>query len=528
MQRKELNGFQIKIIILVVLTIIVAVAIPLTIKIINNINASYNQDNNPPADDDGSNNDTPATPSLTVPESIIIDKLTTTEKFEYTVYDLGSYQVLISIENPLIASINSENCIIPNSVGSTNIITTINCEPAITKTTSLTIIDAVTEISHNVTNSDGSTCNTLFVGKTYNLIITENALVSNSPTIGYLDEYVTNFTLVSKQENVLTYSFKIIKQGDFSFYYNGKYCKEYINLKSYNMPTDINVNFSNVTLVDNTITLYLYKSSQENLANNDGYFKECEFSIIIPETTYDNVTFECFGNSIYITNNKKITAHAVGQSSITFYSSVSNISKTYYINVEEVPLLGIKLNNTQYQIGDTVNLAYSPDIAYAFEYSLLPSYALGDITVVTSLNLTFDNYTLTLTNNSSATAKIKFNNQVILTCNISPMPSYEIKLNVIQSSCTATLLENTLNITLGTQNFLILECLIFNTTTNESVTNKTIAVTINNTNIINSTSAPAEVKNGKISLNALSVGSTTITFECAELNVRYSLTVVVE
>ena len=80
MQKKELTDFKVRIIVMVVLTILVAIAIPLTVKIVNYINTT-NQNGNyqPPNNSDDNNDDKPSEslPILSVPESISIDKFTT-------------------------------------------------------------------------------------------------------------------------------------------------------------------------------------------------------------------------------------------------------------------------------------------------------------------------------------------------------------------------------------------------------------------------------------------------------------------
>lgn len=518
-KKKELTDHKVKLIVMAILTIIVAIAVPLAIKIISNISFQ----NQTPIDPPTNPPEETLVPVLSVPENITIDKFTTNHKFEYTVTDLGDYEVSITIQNTNIATLNLDNYIIPAYVGTTNIITEINCEPKITKTTTLYITDAVTDINYEIKDENNQIPNKFFVGNTYTLEICENANMSNPPNLGYLNEYISEFEFVNKNDNVSTYTFKIIKAGEFSFYYNEKYCQKYIELTSYIFPTDINVTFSNITFKNNITNLYLFNNEYLDEANKDGYYHETEFYINLPTNVYDDIDFKVNGSSIII-NDNKITAVNEGKSSITFTSSVSGLTKTFEFNVSIVQPTSIRLNSTTYNINDIINLDLALNIPFEFISSISPNYALGELKIETSNNIAYANNQLTLTSTETGLVKIKFNDNVLLTCNINLINNYKVDISLYLNSNNITLENDTLKFILDDSNIILLNCRVMNTLTN---IDSDIALTIEiiDTNIITGTTSNnfIEIKNGLITLSALKTGNTKIVFSNTQYDIYYEL-----
>lgn len=525
-KKKELSDFKIKLIIMAVLTIAIVIAVPFIVKIVNNIIAQ-NQLPDEPTPPDEPPVEPPKMPTLTVPTSITIDKLTTNHKFEYTVTDLGDYQVTITIQDTSFATLDTNNYIIPSAVGNTNIVTEINCEPKITKTTSLTITDAVTDITYSIKDSDNKVPNNLFVGKTYTLSITENGNLNEPPNLGYLDEYISNFTFINKTYNISTYTFKIIKAGNFNFYYNGKYCQKYINLTSYIFPTDINVSFSNIIFEDNCANLFLFNKTYTQEANLDGYFTETELEITIPDYVYDDISFEIIGNSIAL-NDNKISAVQVGKSSITFTSSVSGIIKTFEFNVVMIEPNSISLNSSLYNICDITELDLKVNTPTDFIVDFAPIYAYGELTIETSNNVTILDNKITLTSANAGYVIIIFNDITILTCNINFISDYKVDLSIGSHLCDINLTDDTLTVTLCENNYFALNCKVTNTTINQDA-DIDLYVEILDTTIVCGTISNeyVEIKNDTLTLVGLATGNTKIIFRNDKFNIYYELNIVI-
>ena len=529
MQKKELTDFKVRIIVMVVLTILVAIAIPLTVKIVNYINTT-NQNGNyqPPNNSDDNNDDKPSEslPILSVPESISIDKFTTNQKFEYNVTNLGNYQVTITIENLLVAELDSNNYIIPYKVGSTNIISTINCEPQISKTTTLTIADAVTDFSYCFYDSQQNVANNLFVGRSYTLKITENAIVDSLPNIEYENDYINNFELVSKQDNVYTYSFTTLKTGEIRFCYNSKYCQKEITLTSYNLISEIEVAFSNNVLINDSINLYLFKEQFAEQANADGYFSLCEYAVIIEPDYYNDISISVTGTSIVV-NDNTISAIDSGISQITFASKSANISKTFIVNVKNILPTHICINNEIYDIDNEVDLTCEANTEHDFCVTFLPVYTNFTPTIQTSSNVIISNNKLTITSFDDGKVYINCQDELLFTCNIIVPHEYYISVSLNSSTCESSLDNNLLIIKLSEQNFVVLECAIYDKTTNKILENSNLKITIDDTTIINGTNNIIELKNNLLTLAALQSGSTQIMFDNEELKITYSLTIII-
>jgi len=135
-------------------------------------------------------------PTLVVEQEIVIDKFCNNRKIAYTKENLGDYVLTISIENTNLASL--ENDIIkPKAVGTTKIIYEINCEPKISKTTTLVITDVVTDVDLQIKNLDDSAVENFYCNQTYKLIITQNVNVLTSFEIDFDESLVGEFEEVS-------------------------------------------------------------------------------------------------------------------------------------------------------------------------------------------------------------------------------------------------------------------------------------------------------------------------------------------
>ncbi|MBE7074998.1 MAG: hypothetical protein E7376_03370 [Clostridiales bacterium] len=465
------------------------------------------------------------TPTLTVPNSITIDKLETF-KFEYTVENLGNFIVSLKVENSNIASINKDGYIIPNSVGTTNLITEINCSPKITKTTTLIILDAVTDISYNIKNIDNTLADILYVNNNYILEIDENASVNNCPTIIYDDEFVSNVNKLDSTSNTLKYQFTILNPGEFVFKYTSKYVSKTINLCAYVYPNTFEVEFLNISFNNNVGNLYLFDSNYTNEANLDGFFNNCSFSLTTIENSNENITIAIDGDCVNV-NNNTITAIKEGSALITFTSQISKISKSFQINVIECTPNKIRYNNNEYNFGTTINVNYEINTEYDFIIEYLPIYSLSNFILETSGSaIIVDNNSVKITGNSGC-VYLKINNEIVFTLNISKLPSYKISVTLNQSESETTFQDNIFTIVYVTDCYFSLLCEIYNTDTNTKHSEQNLIAQIDNTNIVCASSGSLEVKNGILSLKANSTGTTTLILSNEELNINLTITIIV-
>ena len=225
-----------------------------------------------------------------------------------------------------------------------------------------------------------------------------------------------------------------------------------------------------------------------------------------------------------IINDNKITAVNEGKSSITFTSSVSGLTKTFEFNVSIVQPTSIRLNSTTYNINDIINLDLALNIPFEFISSISPNYALGELKIETSNNIAYANNQLTLTSTETGLVKIKFNDNVLLTCNINLINNYKVDISLYLNSNNITLENDTLKFILDDSNIILLNCRVMNTLTNID-SDISLTIEIMDTNIITGTTSNnfIEIKNGLITLSALKTGNTKIVFSNTQYDIYYEL-----
>lgn len=523
---KDGNKKKLYIILSIALIVLLAVGTFFTIKIIGNINAQVPSDNTINNDDDGDDDTSDGyfeikSPTLETESDILIDKMST-HKFNYSVTNLGEYSLKIRIEDENLASIDSDLNIIPNKVGSTRIVTSINCAPKIIKYTTLTIVDVVTDVSFSILSQDDTPISTTYVYNTYYLKITKNAKVEEDFKIGYDDTYIENLSLISKTENYLKYSFKVVNYGEFNFKYISRYCDKISqNIKSYIYPNNFEVNF-NIPLSNNSINLYLFNSRYTNEANNDGFYNVALFDISTISNSNDNIQVT-INNDCVILNNNQILANKEGVSTIIFTSTISNISKTYTINVFKVLPSSIMLNGEEKDMYNNSIINLELNTEKDFNISITPAYYYGNYTIVKDDGIIIKNNKIILTESSDKKVLIQYNNSTILNITIKYSPSFKISKNIYYCSTDYTFNSNKLTVSFEyeLEIFIYVEILDQNNTPNKD---QTLLFTISNTDVAISTNSTSMSFNNLIKITALSLGTTTITIYNNDLNISTTIT----
>ncbi|MBE7082700.1 MAG: hypothetical protein E7378_03400 [Clostridiales bacterium] len=366
-------------------------------------------------------------PTLVVEQEIVIDKFCNNRKIAYTKENLGDYVLTISIENTNLASL--ENDIIkPKAVGTTKIIYEINCEPKISKTTTLVITDVVTDVDLQIKNLDDSAVENFYCNQTYKLIITQNVNVLTSFEIDFDESLVGEFEEVSTNCPIYVYTFKIKQHGQIKFEFVSEYCEKEVSIFAYVYPSNFDVDFDYVSPNNNNeINLYLFNTNFTEQANLDGYQNYTNYCINTMPNSNDEVEFELTGDCVSIANNK-ISAISEGVANLTFTSKISGESKTFKIIVGKIKPTSILINDEPFEINASLNKTIVANTPYEFKVEVLPAYAYGDMAFETQ-NVTLENDILTL-NESTGLVQVVFNNQTILTINYSLEIVDEYKIDI--------------------------------------------------------------------------------------------------
>lgn len=461
-------------------------------------------------------------PTLTVPESVSIDKFETAF-FTYTIENIGDYVISVEIEDTTIASI-SNLTITPKNVGTTRIITSINTEPKIEKYTTLEIKDVVTDISYEICNLDNSSATNFYVGNEYLLIVTENAKVNNTPTIKYDDTYIENISLLQKQENILTYKFKIKSVGEFNFEYISKYCsKSTGNIVAYVYPDNFDVEISGIAPINGVINLYLFNNEYKDIANSDNYFNSFSYNITTIPNSNDNVNVYASDNSITVENGV-VTANNSGTCTLTFESSVSKVKKEYIINVQEIALKSINFNDEECSLNSNKSLTYEKNIAQNFKISIEPIYAYGSLAIIKNDNVSISNDKISINSEDIQNIAVNFNNSQIFSIQYSLKPKHQISASVAYCSTNYAFNNNNLSIEYekDAEVYLLIKLLDEN---GALITSQPLYFEILNENIAKSTNNSNKVTNNYAKLFILSTGTTTIKLYNQDQSITLSIIV---
>ena len=461
-------------------------------------------------------------PILNVPNLISLDKLET-YKFTYSTKYADDYDINVTVEDENIIQLDKNYNIIPNSVGITYIKVEINCNPKISKTTIVSVDDAVTDITYKFLDSDNLATNNFYVGETYYLEITENVNINLLPNIVFKSTHVSNFSFVSKHQNILLYQFKIIKNGNFSFEYSPKHSEytKYINICSYVYPYNFDVLFSNVNLQNNEINLYLFNNEYKSEANNAGFFNSFSFETKIIEGSNDVINYSISNDCVSL-NNNSVTANKEGSSVLYFESLISNVKKEYVINVIKINPSFIIFNNNNYSIGETITFDLDTNIESNFNLELFPIYSFNQINITTSNGINISNNKIIRTNSSEQTIEIYNSNTLLLKIIIPEIKTYSIKICLNNSS--TEIKDNSIKFN---SDFLMLYCEIIDNKTNTSINNQ-LFISINDETILQTSTGSNKVTNGYITFEILKSGKTEITIFNKTLNVSKRLIIEID
>ena len=395
-----------------------------------------NNDENNSNNNSNNNNNTNTPPTLQVPQSIAVDLLNLNYIFEYHVQNAEGLSISVDVIDPQIATINQNLKIVPHKIGSTKIITTLNSTPKIIKETSLSILDCVKDVSFEVVDQSENVVKTFLTTQTYVLKINQNMVDNFTPTITHSNNVLITTNLTSCSSGYFL-KFKLTNAGNFEFNYAGKYIqKTYSNTASL-MPTNFDISFSNISPINNVITLYLFNENYTNLANLNNIFKTTAFEILYQENAYDNVVILPITSNIINISQNTITALSVGEQVITFKSQISNISKSYTIKVLRYNLISsLNINSQIKNVGSAEEITLNKNEEFNFEFFALPEFTLNTISInfnneLIEYNsdklkpLTYTQATVTLVDENSLT---------LYTLTINVIPDIYYTLDVVDST----------------------------------------------------------------------------------------------
>lgn len=458
-------------------------------------------------------------PILTTPESISLF-VKETKTFEYSVTNLEDYTLTITISDQSVATINQDNKIVPNKVGTCKIITTINTTPNITKETTLTILDCVYEVDFVITDTNQNFLERLYTNTEYLLNINQNTLPSENPEISHTN--LSEFTLLNISNNSYIFKFKIASPGTFSIRYVGPFIEKIESHVAYELPTNYLVNFSN-SFDNQSINLYLYNTQFKSEANADNIYNCTSFDII-KESEFDDVKIENYDKNIISINENKITALSEGSCTITFTSNLSKVQKTYTIFVSKVTPSSITINDQNKSLYFSESIELNVNESYPFTVILNPIYAAHNLSFdYNSEFINFSNNQMTLVSNTTATISVLYNSNIIYSLTIMPASQISLEINLTNTTTTANFSDNTLTATLKENCFVQLTCLAYiNNVLNSS---QEFEIEIYNNKIIKH--SDFEIYNGIINLEILAVGETRIDIINTKLNKTITIFVVI-
>lgn len=503
---------------IVLLVVVAIVGMVATGHILSEVNSTHNGTVEEGTIPEKPKKDEVVIPTLNVPANVSVDK-NQTANFEVVTTNLGEYVVMVSVKNTQIASVviqGEKYVIYPKTCGTTEIFTEINTTPVLKKSTTLEVLDVVSDIDYSIKTTGGNSPEFFYVGNEYLLQISENANVANLPQITKSDN-ISNFEYVSKVGNILTYKFKIVASGQFSFKYSSKYFSKNITENAYVYPDNFTVNFSNSNS-GNMLNLYIFNNDFLSQANDDNIFSSTTFNISTLPNSNDSVSYSITGDCVDVFNST-IIAKTSGTATITFKSDISLITKQYTITVEKVHPTSVCLNNQSYTVGEHISLSLKPNTQSPFSFAITPAYHYGNISIATS-NVTIENSTITLLSNTEGCITITLDNSQILLVTITPQIDYTIKISPYNSDLSIS--NNILTCPLATQ-YLILQCEIYYGNTQH--TTQDLTFTISAPTILQNTDLSNKVKNNLITLELLKLGTTTITFTSPTLPISLTLTI---
>lgn len=510
----------------IIITLAIALVLIVTAGTIFVINVFRTSGANPDADNTPPQNNTeePAIiiPTLSVPSTLSVDA-NQSIVFTYTIQDLGDYLVRVYIADENIATIDTDGVIFGKVAGTTIIYTEINCSPIIKKQTVLTVNAVVTDISYRYLNLDYTEASILYVNNSYYLEITENQYVTNTPTIEFDENYVDNFSLYSKNDKVLLFKFTVINYGNISFKYISKYVtKNTSDICAYVYPSNFEVNLS-VPCDNNVVNLYLFDNSFIAQANADGFYNSASLSILTTQNSNESIDIVCSDSNIAKLEDNTLTAISCGSCTLTFTSLISLVSKEYLINVYNVPVTSIVLNGTEFDLNDSHAMSLALNQPSSFNIGVLPSYALCNIGYEHSADIEIVNNLITLKSLTTQTVYVKLDNVVVLTITIDAPLNYTISSSVYKCNSDYTFNNAVLNITWKDNGYIVLMFEVIDLNTNNINAGEELFVDISNKSIVNTSDETNQIKNNFVTLELLSVGSTTLTIYSNNLDISINI-----
>lgn len=398
---------------------------------------------------------TPPAPTITAPENITVKLLDNSKSFEYSVTNIGEYSDSVIIENASVATLEN-NVIKPKAVGTTKIIVSVNCTPAVTKETTLTVIDCISEVNLSITNVNGVTPERYYTNTKYILKLQQNIIEDNKPFINVnnnnnlpklIANNIENINYLKTENNCYYYEFNIISYGNFSFEYKGEYVSANIQNSALNYPTNFSLNFENNLLNNSNINLYLFNEDYLSDANQNNVYNKANFTIQKFENSYDEITASSSNNNIVTITDNQIIAKTEGSAQVTFKSLISNYEIKVNVTVCNINLERLIINGVSKNLNETLNVTLNLNEEYNLNFTPSPIYSICNLSVSYNENeVDFSNGKIKLLNNvTSSIIYIKNEETTIYTINFSLASNLTLTATLLYPTSTQ-IINNTLTI----------------------------------------------------------------------------------
>ena len=358
------------------------------------------------------------TPRIIAEQEITLELLETA-KLDYEIQNIQNYDIIKTISNQNILTIDNQDIIHPQQIGSTIITISINCSPMVEKQIVVNIIDCVKNVEFLITDMADVPASNYYANTDYKLHIIQNMAPTSEPEIICS---MQDFALISKNDNIMIFRFNQNTAGQFGFTYNGKYINKSQSYTALARPENISVSFTNIQPIDNKIYLYLIDNSFITQANTDGFYSATTFSIN-KLNEQDTIACSVAGSSISLSQNT-ISAKSSGVSVLTFSQKITSqitISKQIQVYVSEIDLQKVVINGTETSPFESIeNTIYlKSGKYYDFSFSKLPIYASKELSIDYNENLVnFENNKLKLKSENNSTIYLIYDNNIVYTLNL--------------------------------------------------------------------------------------------------------------
>ena len=464
--------------------------------------------------------------SIQSPDLIEIEYLAEYKNFYFSVTGAPNTSVEVDVENEDIATIDDAGSkIFPHSIGETKITVSVLCDPIIKKETIVRVVDCTSEINFSLYDTNNNPITTIFLNETYILKVGHNILPNQMPNILCSTE---NLRLIQTTLTEYIFEFSTNQElFELTYEYNGNYeLTKHFETHVYSTLTDFSVNFSDVSTTNNIINLYMFNNEKLLEANDNNIFNETTFTIEQQPNTIDDIAYNIENQNIADVVNNKLIAKADGETTISFTSSISNVTKTYTVRVSSVYLNSLVINNSQTEFGTNANISLELNGEYDFSFSATPTYALNNVEILyDDTAISYSNETIKLTGPENTVVYLRINNEIVYTLNITyiapPTITHEINVQTTYN-CDAELNSNSLTIT-NVQTGAQMQISCFAYENNVKQLSQEFTATFSN----GTCTLLEPVTNGNITFGIMNTGTCTLTINDINNNVEILLNIIV-